>query len=123
MKEWHNTTLRTLRMTQTYRERQHQTSISLIGLKFGKLLVEEVLPCVIRPSGRRVPMLRCRCDCGNLTEVCRHELTSGKVKSCGCLRGKSGKHHQTGTRLHRIWILMRQGTRGERNNRQRAALG
>jgi hypothetical protein len=28
----------------------------------------------------------CKCDCGNIAEVVTNELTSEKVKSCGCLR-------------------------------------
>lgn len=29
--------------------------------------------------------VRCRCDCGNITVLRAYDITSGKVKSCGCL--------------------------------------
>lgn len=53
---------------------------NLIGQKFGKLLVLEYL-------GRS--RWKCQCDCGNFTEVVTSSLTSGKTKSCGCLRGQN----------------------------------
>ena len=29
---------------------------------------------------------KCRCDCGNIVEVETKQLTSGRVKSCGCMK-------------------------------------
>jgi hypothetical protein len=62
----------------------------------------------------------CKCDCGNIKEVRTDHLTSGRVISCGCYHaeiapaighrlGKSQiRHGETGTRLHSIWVHMRQ---------------
>lgn len=53
--------------------------VSLIGLRFGRLIVLE--KAASKPS-----RYLCRCDCG--AEVVRtgHDLSSGDTKSCGCLR-------------------------------------
>lgn len=56
------------------------------GRVFGRLTVTEPEPDRIMASGRKVPMERCRCECGNEVVVFRHCLTSGNTKSCGCLR-------------------------------------
>lgn len=61
---------------------------SLIGRKFGKLTVREQLPsrrfeC---PSGPAVARYwKCECDCGTFREVSTANLTSGQVRSCGCI--------------------------------------
>lgn len=34
---------------------------------------------------------KCKCDCGNLTEVAQDKLASGHTKSCGCLHSQSAK--------------------------------
>ncbi len=76
--------------------------------RFGRLL------CLYRKDGGWL----CRCDCGAVVMQAAHHLTSGKVKSCGCLKKdlfrdrfkthglavKSGER----TRLNRIWKQMRQ---------------
>lgn len=52
----------------------------------------------------------CRCDCGKLAKAITHELNSGHVKSCGCLRvsGDSNrKHMQCKTRTYRIWYNLK----------------
>lgn len=53
----------------------------IIGSKFGRLTVLEVLP--ERISGRIA--VRCRCDCGTMRDVRADALKSGNTKSCGCL--------------------------------------
>ena len=52
------------------------------GDVFGRLTVIELLP-----KGRAL----CRCECGNVKEVWRSNLTRGNTKSCGCLKAKQ-KH-------------------------------
>lgn len=58
------------------------TSRNLIGKKFGKLKV------IARSENdkKNQSMWICLCDCGSMTKVCTYHLTSGKTKSCGCLR-------------------------------------
>lgn len=59
----------------------------------------------------------CECECGNYTVVAGDALTKGLTRSCGCLldeqRHKKGveanrtKHGMCGTRIHRIWKVMK----------------
>lgn len=55
---------------------------NLIGQKFHRLTV-------IADTGERshrAIVWECKCDCGNTAYVTTQMLTSGDVKSCGCLR-------------------------------------
>lgn len=81
----------------------------LIGKRFGRLVVIDRAENAKNGSTRWV----CRCDCGNIKTVQRSNLMSGDIKSCGCLRKEvtsklNKKHGQAGTRLHHIWIGMKQ---------------
>lgn len=40
-------------------------------------------------SAKKKAYYRCRCECGKETVVYSGNLTSGKTRSCGCLRGQS----------------------------------
>lgn len=58
---------------------------SLLGKKFGKLTVTEILDTVEKQSGdrkRRLTIVRCLCDCGKI------HITNGRkierISSCGC---------------------------------------
>lgn len=57
---------------------------SLIGKRFGKLVVQEQVADHIYPDGSHRAKYRCLCDCGGITEVTSISLTSGSVRSCGC---------------------------------------
>lgn len=103
-----------IKMTDTWRRKQHEQCLSLIGNKYGRLTVTGVAEPKIRPNGQKVPMMWCKCECGNKVEVCRYELTRHKTVSCGCYRSElshRGTHHQTGTRLYKLWIHIRQRCR------------
>ena len=60
-------------------------SPDLIGQKFHRLTVLALTRKM--KQGRKLPHYICRCDCGNEHIVDRTDLTKGRVKSCGCLRG------------------------------------
>lgn len=55
---------------------------SLVGQRFGRLLVLEIL--TERIDGRLVA--RCQCDCGVIKDIRVNAFKHGKTKSCGCLR-------------------------------------
>ena len=56
------------------------------GDRYGRLtIIEEVEP-YIRPSGCKVRVFKCKCDCGNPTVVDLNSLRSGNTASCGCLQ-------------------------------------
>lgn len=71
---------------------------NLIGKKFGKLTVIELLgsdQSLInkRISGEKKNVWRCQCDCGNFINRTTNELTSGNISSCGqCSFNSRGEH-------------------------------
>lgn len=55
----------------------------------------------------------CQCSCGNEKTVPQRALMKAETKSCGCLKPDVLKtlhrtHGMTRTRVHRIWVAMRQ---------------
>lgn len=77
----------------------------LEGRRFGRLTVLEKSDL---RSGKKV-LWRCLCDCGKEVLVITSNLTGGNTKSCGCLHNEGNRktHGQCGTRLYRIWKLMK----------------
>lgn len=76
---------------------------NLEGEHFGHLTV-------IKECGRKNNriMWECACDCGNVTAVDTHSLTTGNTKSCGCRKyGNRKVHGDAGgvvrSRLYTIW--------------------
>lgn len=59
-------------------------NLDLTGKQFGKLTV-----IGLDHTANHKTYWRCRCECGGECVTVRHNLTSGKTKSCGCLRGNS----------------------------------
>lgn len=62
----------------------HKIRKDLSGQKFGMLTV-------IRPTDERrggYVVWECRCDCGTVIFASTHNLTSGNIKSCGCMSSK-----------------------------------
>lgn len=57
----------------------------LTGKKFGRLTVLRQIEDYISPKGRYIAKWLCECECGNVTEVAGYQLTSNRIKSCGCL--------------------------------------
>lgn len=55
----------------------------LQGVKYGKLTVVQDLGCIANGSGKPRRVLRCKCDCGNFTDVQLNNLRNGHTKSCG----------------------------------------
>lgn len=54
----------------------------------------------------------CECDCKNKIVLPSTHLTSGRTRSCGCLRRENSKcinttHGMKGTRLYEVWKNMR----------------
>lgn len=62
--------------------------IDLTGQKFGKL---QVLKMSDKRRNRQTYWV-CKCECGNVCEICGAELRNGDTQSCGCLRQKSSSH-------------------------------
>jgi hypothetical protein len=51
---------------------------------------------IIDPPDTPAEMIRCVCDCGTLRHVSRYKLTTGRTKSCGCLRSELMKERNRG---------------------------
>lgn len=84
---------------------------NLIGKRQGNitiLSVEKVVPKIGR-------LWRCRCDCGEEFLASTSSLASGRkyCKSCALKKNKErttkqlGRHLQSGTRLHKLWMAMK----------------
>src|SRR5271166_1793816 len=58
-----------------------RTTGDLIGKTFARLTVLR-----LAPKTRRDTDWTCLCSCGNVKNVSTNHLTSGAVRSCGCLR-------------------------------------
>lgn len=88
----------------------------LTGEKFSRLTVTNRSDNV----GRTV-MWECLCDCGKIKRNAGHNLTRGKVRSCGCLlheinSKKATTHGMSKTSFYNIWTDMRTRT-GNKNSR------
>ena len=58
--------------------------IDLTGQKFNKLTVVEF----VRINNKRNAVWRCRCDCGNLVNICAAELIRGHAGRSGQIGGR-----------------------------------
>lgn len=58
--------------------------IPLIGVRFGKLEV-----VALQETDKKGTYYLCKCNCGGEIVARSSELTSGRIKSCGCLRRKA----------------------------------
>lgn len=88
-----------------------------IGKRFGRLAVVAELPRRLSPRGVSLRMWKCRCDCGNVTQVATAQICGKRPsKSCGCLivdvTRKRSTVHGHGSRKNRTpeyvaWKAMR----------------
>lgn len=69
----------------------------IVGMKFGMLTVVGREPNRMSGNNSRV-VWQCRCDCGKITDVLGVLLTSGYVKSCGCV------HQSHAELLFKEWL-------------------
>lgn len=99
----------------------------LKGKKFGRLTVVSKYP--VKSSGGAIRW-RCVCDCGAKSVVISSNLTSGSVKSCGCLqkdtaKGPKPKHGMAYSSEYNTWKNIRQlcGNKNNTNFKYYGALG
>lgn len=84
--------------------------IDLSGRRFDKW---EVIKRGENISGK--PGWLCRCECGTLKTVSGSNLRSGLSRNCGCVRQEKLEERNTthggcGTRIYRIWCLIKERT-------------
>lgn len=68
--------------------RNAENHVSLVGKKFGKLVVIE--DAGYNPSWH-ASLSKCRCDCGRIVTVSNNNLKSGNTESCGCDSSSHGE--------------------------------
>ena len=94
-----------------------------IGLKFGRLLITKELEPYIDPkSHKKIPMVECKCDCGNNLVVRLNALVSKNTQSCGCLATErqkefATKHNYCGHLLYDVWSNMKDRCYNKNNRR------
>ena len=82
--------------------------INLSTKKYGKLRVLK-LSSVKKYTTQTKAYWECKCECGKITIVRGDHLTSGRIKSCGCLhKGVNEKHGMTRTSEYNSWTAMKQ---------------
>lgn len=84
-------------------------ALKLEGKKFARLLVLKR----VENDKKEDSCWLCLCDCGNKKIVRGYHLTSGRIKSCGCIkkeiiRSRESTHLLTNTKLYRIWAGIKQ---------------
>lgn len=90
------------------RRRGAEQRLHLTGTKFTRLTVEGYAG----KDRQGLALWQCRCDCGKTHTVRGSSLTTGVVKSCGCLSReltaqRLTTHGDTGSQAHRSWRHMR----------------
>jgi hypothetical protein len=84
-----------------------------IGRVFGKLTVVEFVGTHTQPSGAKIKMWRCACECGGFTITSTANLLSSHSKSCGCSR----LDNLIGQRFGFVEVLDRAETASDKNTR------
>ncbi len=70
--------------------------LDLTGHRYSFLTVIHQADDWIKPSGLRVKMWLCQCDCGKRKSIRAGDLRNGGIKSCGCMQKKlNGDCHKT----------------------------
>lgn len=90
--------------------------MNLVRHTVGRLTVIEQAEDKILPSGRRITMWKCKCECGKIKNIDAQSLRKGSTKSCGCLHNElsairlkkiAEKHGKSETRLYNMWSSMK----------------
>lgn len=89
-------------------KKSHTTMKDIIGKRFGRLLVVEMVD--ERSKCGEIKYL-CKCDCGNEKIIVGTSMRNGSTRSCGCLISEETArrakiHGQSNTRLYKIWSGM-----------------
>jgi len=95
--------------------------IDLTGQRFGRLLVVDNAPKIIRKSGT-VIRWNCKCECGRTTIATTQDLKRGHTQSCGCYQRQktaeaTTKHGFRKERIYHTWLDMKDRCRNPHNKR------
>lgn len=75
--------------------------MSIIGKRYGRLVVLDF----DHMGSHGNSYWLCECDCGEHKNVSKSLLTTGKVKSCGCLKHERRSEDLTGKRFGRLRVI------------------
>lgn len=68
----------------------------------------------IGKNKHKEPTVICKCDCGNIVEIVKSRLISGKTKSCGC---KKNTHEDlSGKKFGKLLVIKEHEERDKNNN-------
>lgn len=74
----------------------------ICGRRFGRLFVESYAE-----MRKKTRYYNCVCDCGEVRQVARSNLTTGQVVSCGCYRrDRLTTHNGKGSSTYWVWAAM-----------------
>jgi len=73
--------------------------MELAGQRFGRLTARKIVGL-----DRGYKVWICDCDCGGITEARSSSLTTGNVRSCGCM---TKKHGMTNHPTYKVWLQLR----------------
>lgn len=82
--------------------------MDLIGAKIGRFTVIRECERKIKPSGQKVIMFLCKCECGNLKKIQKYQLTHKRTSSCGCYTKEAQskfntKHGMSSSKIYNIY--------------------
>lgn len=77
----------------------------MVGEKFGKLIVRSLSG----KNNRGEFVYFCECECGNTGEYVKFRLTSGKTKSCGCIRTGPKVDDLSGKKFNMLTVVKYSG--------------
>ena len=72
------------------------TKQDLTGQRFGMLTVVSEASPMSNGKAKKSYAWKVLCDCGETNVVRTHQLTSGRVKSCGCIKGSTRPSNESG---------------------------
>lgn len=75
-------------------------SKGISGQRFGRLAAIRCIERRSRKTGCKSSMWLCRCDDGNEVVVPLHHLTSGRTRSCGCLKLETARRNGEQSATH-----------------------
>lgn len=75
-------------------------NMNLKGKKYGRLTIIEPYYDVNKYNGYKQKKWKCVCECGKIKNHLTHDITSGKVKSCGCYNRDVARERMTGENNH-----------------------
>ena len=76
---------------------------NIIGQKYGKLIVKEM---IYNYNNTNRTKCLCDCECGN-TDILKnpYDITSGKIISCGCVKGISQRTKMVGNKYGKLIVI------------------